>query len=390
MKTLGWWDFGWYAADGRHSTGTRRVVKMLAEGGVNLKLVGVPRKATDSPEESLFAGLRGDTKREQSILDRVVKPALKKAYGFDVAHRAHQFVGENLAKLTAAELFNEHRALVVRVGPAGFLEPKLRYAAVIARGLLGGLNVYLLDEDAGVTTVIESVSRILGPKWDQLSRNLEVWGPYVRPVWPRQKFVFWPLAAYRLADAGMVSVMQPRFDVGYVGNHWAANGPNKPHFERLFTPIYQDSDDVKIGVWGEWPESQRPDRDRRGMYGITWHDPVIPSAVEGIYSQQCLAGLLMVHGKKGWPHLTPRVCEVIAAGRPLLWDGMIEQGLPERCPVLDPELQVQSADDLAIKVDFLRGLSHSESHYLVERQRSALLNMPGGRMTDWLELVSEA
>lgn len=376
---VAWWDQQWHSNEPKSSWGHRELLRKLTKAGVELRRVGSPRKVGLEPEDPFFAALRdpfafGAEVRLAQVIDELCRDEGWGPGGLDAAFEALALALERLD----APAWNGYDATLILSNPIAFLNPKLKMVSAFARAALSGKPVAVIDNDLAAGSTLRYLDKLLGLSSRLTARaagwreRFEVWAPHVEPVDPNvfQRFLFWPYDSEVQLDAAE----DPDYDLGYVGNGWAANGPNYPHAELFFTPNAEQ----RYAVWGEWRVEARPERS-----GLTYHEGIPRSEVEQRYSRKCLASIFMLHGLKGKPHLTPRNNEVLQAGIPLFWDARIKPELVQRAPWLLPQLAVIDGADLSRQLAGLRRDSALRRTW-VSCQRFQRINALGGQLGDWL------
>lgn len=373
---IAWWDVQWHSNEPKCSWGHREVMQQLVRSGVEIERIGSPRTIGREKEDPFFAAMRHNEAVERDFISELFQMCHQWDHGPGGIEICLEETAKMCARYNSSWIAERYQAVFILSNPIAFLRPKMQMVSMFLRAAKSGLPVIIYDNDVQARATLDYCGRAIekdAESCEELSR-VEVWAPHSDRNWPRWRFMFWPYNSAAERDP----VTAPDYDLGYIGNGWAANGPNYPHAERLFIP----GADQRYAVWGDWDENKRPYADK-----IDYFKGVPRNTVEETYSKRCLATIFMMHGRKRTPHLTPRNNEVLQAGIPLLWDSTIKSAkndVTQFAPWLLPELAVNDHIELSEK---LRGLRKTPSlrRAVVACQREARKKTASATIQPWTE-----
>ena len=386
---LAWWDTHWYSNSPGGSWGHRRIFSALDNAGIEIHRIGYPLRKDNNQERRYFDDLRsviGENK-ERNFHNEIKEMLQDEGGGPD----SLEIYLDELAKMTeyydATWLSDTYDAILIFGQPIAFPFPKLVLVSMLARALQSNCPVIIYDNDLTATSLVRYVKRLYERYHDKptFAGNIEdyvnIWAPHTKRISSRQKFLLWPYDKSLERDPS--NSAENEFHLGYVGNGWAANGPNYPHAELFFNPMLAWC--YNFGIWGKWDEEKRPKRLR-----LTYHDPVPVNQIHSIYAEKCRSSILMMHGNKSTPHLTPRNVEVIESGIPLFWDARIAKAkysLLPSAPWLLSELSVNSGMELNVKIKKYDNLDQRNN--IIERQRERIKMTRACTIEGWTDALED-
>lgn len=387
MKKLLWWDNGWLSARESRFNDSLSEVKCVAQVA-DVTFVGVPERKPVHLEVEIENVTRSTGLCEMESAVRRITDTQIIQTGQDAVQRTFDAIKKMEGGWLNPTEWERFDAIVFHPRPMAFHHVKVHNLVAFIRALRTGKRIALLDHDTLAAQMIELAER--AGYTERVMNQVTVWGPYFKDLLGRennplayipQRFLYWPYQPELEVSYGQVN-QTPAFDFGYVGNHWAANGSNEKHVDRLWPR------GVSIGVCGKWPDETAAKIIALSGLNTQVMSPISRDEIPGWYAKHALTTMFMLHGKQKWPHLTPRVNEAAYAGVPLLWDARVGPDFAERCH-LDPKWKVESHEQTEPKIEAWKYAPSEFRRSVVETQRYLRRTMRGGRPEDWHRAVEE-